>query len=223
MLEPTGMLPERPPQGGERWMVAGFAAGFVGLMVLALLEDYEPRKLSVIFVVLSWIPLLVIHEAGHAVVARACGWEVERVVIGFGRTWRTFLIGGTPVIFKTVPLSGYVLPRPRDLRSPRLKNSLIYAGGPGFEWIAALAVLFLTGPDVMFQPSEAIPVIAAQSFCVAAALGLVFNLVPHRIYSEGSESWSDGLGILASWKLPDRHFARRIKEPEEDGNQAEDG
>ena len=202
-------------------MLAVFAAGFVGLMGLALLENYEPRKLSAVFVMLCWIPLLVIHEAGHAVVARACGWEVERVVIGFGRTWRTFVIGGTPVIFKTVPLSGYVLPRPRDLQSPRLKNSLIYAGGPGFELIAALAVVLLTGPDVMFQPSEAILVIAAQSFCVAAALGLVLNLVPHRILSEGRQSWSDGLGILASWKLPDHHFACRIKDTEEDED--EDG
>ena len=183
-------------------------------MGMSVFEHYEPRKLGVIFVVFFWIPLLVIHEAGHAIVARLCGWEVERVVIGFGRTWLTRVIEGTPVIFKTVPLSGYVVPRPRDLQSPRLKNALIFAAGPAFELIAALIVIGIAGPVAIFQPSNAMPVIAAQSFCVAAALGLVFTLVPHTVSTERGESWSDGLGILMSFRLPDAYFAKLIREPE---------
>ena len=209
-------LPERSPQGAsERWIVAFFALGFFGLMAVSLFEHYQPQKLGVIFFLLFWIPLLVIHEAGHAVVARLCGWQVDRVVLGFGRTWWTRRVGGVPVEVKTIPLSGYVLPRPLDLRSPQLKNALIFAGGPVFELIAALAVIIVTGPAAMFSMSQEIPVIAAQSFCIAAALGLLFTLVPHTVSTERGESWSDGLGILMSFRLPDAYFAELIREPED--------
>lgn len=209
-------LPERAPEGAERWVIAIFTAGFAGMMGVSLFEDYEPRKLGVVFVLLFWMPLLVIHEAGHAIVARLCGWEVERVVIGYGRTRRTWVIGGVPVLFKTLPLSGYVLPRPRDLQSPQLKNALIYAGGPAFELAAALLVLAVSGPEVLFQPSIDVPVIAAQSFCLAAALGLVFTLVPHTVSTERGESWSDGMGILMSWRIPESDFARWIRDSKEE-------
>lgn len=207
-------LPERAPTGAERWLVAAFAAGFAGMLGLSLFEDYDPRKLGVIFVLIFWLPLLVIHEAGHAIVARLCGWEVDCVVIGYGRTRRTWVIGRVPVLFKTLPLSGYVLPRPRDLQSPRLKNALIYAGGPAFELAAALLLIGVTGPEILFQSSSALPVIAAQSFCIAAALGLIFTLVPHTVSTEHGESWSDGMGILMSGRLPDHHFARWIRDAE---------
>ena len=207
-------LPERAPEGAERWMVAMFAAGFAGMLGLSLFENYDPRKLGVVFVLLFWLPLLVIHEAGHAITARLCGWEVERMVIGYGRTRRTWVVGGVPVLFKTLPLSGYVLPRPRDLRSPRLKNALIYAGGPAFELLAALLVIGIAGPEILFQSSSLLPVIAAQSFCIAVALGLIFTLVPHTVSTERGESWSDGMGILMSGRLPDDHFARWIQDVE---------
>lgn len=206
-------LPDRAPHGSEQWIVSILSLAFVGLMGMGLMEDYEPRKLAVVLVLLFWAPLLVIHEAGHAVVARLCGWEVDRIVLGFGRTRWRLVVAGIPVEIKTLPLSGFVLPRPRDLQSPRLKNALIYAGGPGFELLAALLVIGLTGPSTFFQPSESLPVIAAQAFGLAAAMGLVFTLFPYRISEGRGESWSDGMGILASWKLPDPWFAMRITNP----------
>lgn len=216
MIDPTGMLPERSPEGNERWITAGIALVFMALMGMAVFENYEPRKLSVVFFLVFWIPLLVLHEAGHAMVSRLCGWQVDRVVIGFGRTVRTWLIGGIPVVLKTVPLSGYVLPRPMNLQSPRLKNTLIYAGGPGVELLAGLLVMMSVGPDTFFQPSGSIPIIAAQSFGAAVALGVITNLLPMTFASEGKINWNDGMGILMSLTLPDSYFARLIEEPEEE-------
>jgi hypothetical protein len=207
-------LPERSPQGGERWIAAIFSALFLLMMGLSLVEDYEPRKLGVVFALLFWVPLLIIHEAGHAIVAGLCGWEVERIVIGFGRTIARFKVAGVPVHLNAVPISGFILPRPRDLQSPRLKSTLIYAGGPFLECIAALVVVLLSGPEAMFQLSNSIPMIAAQSFCLVAALGLAFNLAPHTIRSQGGASWSDGLGILMSHRLPDAYFEDQIQDRE---------
>jgi membrane-associated protease RseP (regulator of RpoE activity) len=183
---------------------------------MALFEHYEPRKLSAVFFLVFWIPLLVLHEAGHALVARLCGWQVDQMVIGFGRTVRTWVIGGIPVELKTIPLSGYVLPRPRNLQSPRLKNTLIYAGGPGVELLAGLLVMLWVGPAVFFKLSDSIPVIAAQSFGAAVALGVITNLLPMTITSEGKINWNDGMGILMSRTLPDTYFSRLIDEPEEE-------
>ncbi|MDB6072121.1 MAG: rseP [Verrucomicrobiales bacterium] len=214
MSAPHNFLPERSPEGWEKGFIAILALGFLGLMGVNLMEDYEPRKLAIVFTILFWIPLLILHEFGHAVVARLCGWEVDGVVIGFGRTIARFNWSGTAVELKMVPLSGYVLPRPRNLRSPRLKNALIYAGGPGIELLAGLLVIAWLGPDVVFHRSEAMGVIAAQSFCVAAAIGLVFTLVPYNVESDsGGYVWSDGLGILMSAKLPDTYFQSRIRPP----------
>lgn len=216
MPPPPNFLPERSPEGWEKGFIAILALGFLGLLGMSLMEDYEPRKWAVVFTILFWIPLLVLHEAGHAIVARLCGWDVDVVVIGFGRTFAKLNWAGTPVELKTLPLSGFVMLRPRDLRSPRLKNALIYAGGPGIELLAALLVIFWLGSDVVFGRSEDMVVIAAQSFCVAVGMGLAFNLVPYHIENDdGSYTWSDGLGILMSAKLPDAWFQSRMRQSEE--------
>lgn len=215
-------LPDRAPQGSEKWIAAILSLAFAAMMGMALMEDYQPRNLAAVLVLLFWGPLLIIHEAGHAVVARLCGWEVDQIVLGFGRTRWRLMVAGIPVEIKTLPLSGFVLPRPRDLQSPRLKNALIYAGGPAFELLAALLIIGLIGPATFFQPSESLPVIAAQAFGLAAALGLVLTLVPYRISEVRGESWSDGLGIIASWKLPDPWFAVRISNPKFDDDDDDD-
>ncbi len=210
---------EKIPTAGERWMLTIVAAIFLGLLGAGLAEDFEPRKLAGLFVPLFWIPMLALHEAGHAVVARLCGWEVDRVVIGFGKTLKRFEIGGVPVLLKAFPISGYVLPRPRDLRSPRLKNSLIYAGGPGIEMLLLAAIVLAVGPDALLTLSDGVGMIAVQSLSVTILMGLFFTLIPHYTSSGGGKSWSDGMGILMSWRLPDEYFAhfRDQPVPEEEG------
>ena len=59
----------------------------------------------------------------------------------------------------------------------------------------------------MFSRTESISIVALQSFCIAAALGVVINLIPMTT-SEGS--WNDGMGILRSWTIPDEQFERWI-------------
>jgi len=204
--------PEKSPEGAaDRWIATLFAGAFVGLVAAGILDGFEPRKLSAVFIPALWVPLLVIHEFGHALVAKACGWRVERIVLGFGATLKRFHVGGARIDLKMFPISGYVLPRPTHLRRPQLRNALIYAGGPLLELLAILVVACAIGFDRLLSQSDSIPVIAAQSFCVAGLLGLFFTLWPHDTTSGGGVSWSDGKGILWSWKLPDAYFSKMLR------------
>ena len=58
---------------------------FTIMILLAIFEEYSAGRLSVILVLLFWIPMLVLHELGHAIAAHLLGWRVKEIVIGFGR------------------------------------------------------------------------------------------------------------------------------------------
>ncbi|MEO2139780.1 MAG: site-2 protease family protein, partial [Thermoleophilia bacterium] len=52
--------------------------------------------------------LVLVHEAGHMVVAKWCGMRVERFSIFFGRPWVRFRRGETEYGIGWLPLGGYV-------------------------------------------------------------------------------------------------------------------
>src|SRR5687768_2547042 len=123
--------PNRPFTPSERWIVVIFALVIFGLLIAEILTNYDPAKLSILLVVVFWIPLLALHEAGHALAAAVLGWYVGQVVIGMGRTLARFRLGSAVVDIRLFPIQGYVTCVPRNLVLPRLKSALIYFAGPG--------------------------------------------------------------------------------------------
>lgn len=194
-----------------------FAFIFVGLITAEIVRDFEVAKLSLPFFLISWVVLLVIHEFGHALMARAVGWKVDLISLGFGRIRRKTHILGMDIEIRTIPLSGFVRPRPLDLIAPQLKNFLIYAAGPGIEILLIIAIALLIGPSTLMNRSESIPLIATQSFCFAALFGAFFNLIPfpHR-NDDGTQSWSDGLGMILCWTQPDSYYGEQVDATSED-------
>ena len=201
--------PRRDPnlERGERHVVAAIAFFVFGMFALDVARDYQPLKLSVLFMVLVWAPLVAIHEAGHALVAAVLGWRVCRVVIGMGRALLRFGVYGVPVEVRLFPAGGYVLPAPRDLRHARLKSALVYFAGPGAELLVLAVVIAVIGRDALFTRSDDPAIIFAQSVAVVVALGVGVNLVP---LSAPEGGWTDGLGIVKSGFLPREHFERSI-------------
>jgi Zn-dependent protease len=196
-----------PKTRAEKDVAWFFYLTFGVLLLLAILDDWQPEKFSIFFFLISWVLLLVIHEFGHALMARALGWEVDLIAIGFGGVRKRTRILGMPVQWRSIPIGGFVRPRPRDLHFPRLKDFLIYAAGPGIELLLVLALLLALGSETLLTRAGSLTVLAAQSFCVAALMGVFFTLVPLPYRNEdGSSSWSDGLGMLLCWRLPDEHF-----------------
>src|SRR5262249_22987320 len=136
--------PQRGPlTPEEKWTGGIFLLIVLGLFTAEICTNFQPVKLSALFVLLFWIPLLALHEAGHAVVAALVGWYVGQVVIGMGRVVSRFRVGTAVVEIRLVPIEGFVRCVPRNLHYPRLKSAVIYFAGPGVELLLALAVLLL--------------------------------------------------------------------------------
>lgn len=204
--------PSRSPRTKNEWGILVILSFFFFVfLALELVQQFTIEKLSVPFFLLSYAVLLVIHELGHAIAARAVGWKVEKISIGFGPVLLGLSLGNCAIEFRFVPLSGYVLPKPRNLIAPRLKNFLIYAAGPGIELLLVLLLAILIGFEELTTRSKDVGLIAAQSFCLAALWGALFNLIPFPHRTTNGTSWSDGLGMILCWKLPDEWFLDRIK------------
>lgn len=194
---------------GERLGALSFGLVLVALALAELASDGDPRKLSVLFILLSWYPLLAIHELGHAVTAAALGWRVHEIVLGVGPQLAVLRVFGAPLRLRLIPAGGFVVPSPRSLSGARLRSALIFAAGPGAELLAAGLLVLAWGPGEVFSGTTSVAGIAVQSFGVAAVLGAAMNLWP----TSAAGGASDGLGILYSLGAPEEHFRYRIARP----------
>ena len=61
-----------------------------------------------LFIFLGFCLLIILHEAGHFVAAKATGMRVERFFLFFGPTLWSFKRGETEYGIKAIPLGGYV-------------------------------------------------------------------------------------------------------------------
>lgn len=216
--------PRREPQSrGEQTTVAVILLVFVVGMIFEIAQNYHPAKLSALLFVVFWMPLLVLHETGHALAAAIVRWRVFKMVIGMGNTVTESKVLGIPLTVKRYPIAGYVMtsPRPGHSRhSLRWKHALVYFAGPGIELLAAAIVLFVVGPGQLFSSAgDDTALIAAQTFALTATFGAVLNLIPMTMQGEdGQMSPNDGMGIIyALFASPEyyEHWMKQIEEPEE--------
>ena len=205
ILDPS---PRLPMTDGERLAMTVCGAVFLALFVIGFAQDWTPRKWGLLFMIVAWVPLLVIHELGHAFAAWSVGWRVSEIVIGYGREWKIFYWGETRVRLKVVPIEGYVLPSPGDLNGPRRKNAWVYFGGPGAEIVVVLILWWISGGQ-LFEPSDEIRMIALQGVAASAGLGLFYTLIPLPL----GGNVTDGLGMLMSSNLSDDDFQDRLAYP----------
>jgi regulator of sigma E protease len=109
-----------------------------------------------LYIFLGFSLLIVLHEGGHYVAAKATGMRVERFFLFFGPTLWSFKRGETEYGIKSIPLGGYVkitgmnpeeevLPEHEDRayhRQPVWKRIVVVAAGPAVNIVLAFAILF---------------------------------------------------------------------------------
>ncbi len=112
--------------------------------------------MSWFWVFVGFCLLIVLHEAGHYVAAKATGMRVERFFLFFGPTIWSFKRGETEYGVKSIPLGGYVkitgmtpeedIPPEVEHRSyyrqPVWKRIVVVAAGPAVNIVLAFAILF---------------------------------------------------------------------------------
>jgi regulator of sigma E protease len=147
--------------------------------------------------------LIVVHELGHFIAARAAGVTVERFSIGFGPRILKLKRGGTEYAISLVPLGGYVkmagqelsdAPRAGDtdpgafLAKPPGVRAVIVVAGPVMNFVWAVAVSFAV-VLVFGLPTLGGPVVGAVApGSPADSAGLVWG---DRIVSADGAAVSD--------------------------------
>ena len=140
--------------------------------------------------------LILLHEAGHFVAARAVGMPVARFSVGMGPRLWGFRWRGTEFVLGALPLGGYVLP---DLveaddyyRIPLWRRIVFALGGPlanlllalplflvlnvlrdGVSFHGALVAPFVQTAELCLRVLSAIPQLFRQPDAVSGVVGIV--------------------------------------------------
>ena len=109
-----------------------------------------------LYIFLGFSLLIVLHEGGHYVAAKATGMRVERFFLFFGPTIWSVKRGETEYGVKAIPIGGYVKitgMNPEEdvppehaenayFRKPVWKRIVVVAAGPAVNIVLAFAILF---------------------------------------------------------------------------------
>lgn len=169
--------------------------------------------------------IIVVHEAGHLLVAKAFGVRVMTFSVGFGKRLWGFRRGETEYRVSAVPLGGYVRlggespedvdpSDPREfLNKPRWQRVLVYLAGPAANVILAIlifAVLFMVGIEVMNFPDLPPVIGGVEAKSSAAQAGLQRGDRILTLKGEPVGSWQDVLlGVMGSPDKPVEMTLRR--------------
>jgi regulator of sigma E protease len=121
-----------------------------------------------LYIFLGFSLLIVLHEGGHFIAAKATGMRVERFFLFFGPTLWSFKRGETEYGIKSIPLGGYVKitgmnpeedvpPEHEDrayYRQPVWKRIVVVAAGPVVNIVLAFAILFCVYLVASQQPDQ---------------------------------------------------------------------
>jgi regulator of sigma E protease len=167
--------------------------------------------------------IIVVHEAGHLLVAKAFNVRVLTFSVGFGKRIWGVQRGETEYRVSVIPLGGYVrlggenpdetTDDPREfLNKPRWQRVLVYLAGPFANVVLALllfAGLFMVGIEVMNLPNMPPLIGGVEQGSSAAQAGLRRGDLIVAARGEAVDDWNDV--VLALMGSPDRPLPLTIR------------
>ena len=146
--------------------------------------------------------IILIHEAGHYLVARAYGFKVEEYFVGFGPKIWSFRRNDIEYGVKALPLGGYVKiagmnpyepVAPEDLHrsygaKPIRQRALVILAGPGSHFIVA-AILFASWLFFFGDPRTPTPYITSVETTLNGQVG-PGRRPPASSRATGSSAWA---------------------------------
>lgn len=169
-----------------------FVKAFVAYMDQVTLFD----ALALMLLSTTVVPFVVlIHEAGHALVAFALRRRVVELVVGDDAPLLTMRVGGFQLRLGAISGNGGAagLIRYDGARASPRATLAIALGGP----LASLAGAAGTGAAAVW----AWPDLLSVFFALATLAGLTCCVGTLRVRGDGPASWSDGVWVRAAWRV----------------------
>ena len=189
----------KPADRREKWLVLILVLVFLGGLSAELIQGNEPRKIATVFFLAWWLPLVLVHEIGHALMARLCGWHIARTVVGFGKVMYRGQLFSAPLEIRLFPIEGFVQMQAPNGKASRIKHALIYFAGPGIELLVFFSIVLMMGWANFFVIEDNYLKLIWQTLAYAALVGAVLNLIPTATITNEGETPNDGMGII--WSL----------------------
>jgi membrane-associated protease RseP (regulator of RpoE activity) len=156
------------------------------LVALAGLAIFVPGSRIPLAIVVGIVLMVMLHEAGHYIMAKRAGMKVTEFFLGFGPRLWSFRRGETEYGVKALPLGGYVrivgmsnleevdpADEPRTYRKGSYSNRLkVVLAGVTVNLLIAFALFFvvIVGRGVADGPSTTVNAVVANSAASAAGL-----------------------------------------------------
>ena len=127
------------------------------------------NTVGILIVVFAILAVIMIHEAGHFLMAKYFDFKATKFFLGFGPTLWSFNRGETEYGVKAIPAGGFVkivgmnpyeeIPPEDEPRSypnkPRWQRALVLLAGPATHWLVAFVLLVVTVMTIGIRTDEA--------------------------------------------------------------------
>jgi regulator of sigma E protease len=171
--------------------------------------------------------LILVHEAGHFLMAKKLGVKVDEFSLGFGPKLFSYVSGGTEYRLCAIPLGGYVKMAGDErgqckgapdeyFSKPLAARSLIILMGPVVNYLLAyvcFVLVFTVGYIDMEATQKAVPAVVGriQSSTPAEKAGFLAGDKIVKIDNASISHWSEMQEMIASAGTAELHFIVRRK------------
>jgi membrane-associated protease RseP (regulator of RpoE activity) len=167
-----------------------------GLLIL-LTDPYSRLGVFYLLVfaglVLS-IPLIILHEFSHALIAQALGFRVFAIHLGLGKVLLSRRFWGITWTVHLIPSSAVTLVSGPEMRRYRLRTFLIHLAGPAFHGL--LIALLLWIKSILGFSGTWYGLALWTNVCL-----LALNLFPYKTYATTGPTGTDGWAMLKAPRL----------------------
>jgi len=132
---------------------------------------------GVLLFIVAILVVVMVHEAGHFLVAKVFNFKATKFFLGFGPTVWSFTRGETEYGIKAIPAGGFVkivgmnpyeeiAPADRErsyFTKPRWQRALVLVAGSATHWPVAFLILLVTSMTLGFPTGKASTEVAAVS------------------------------------------------------------
>jgi tetratricopeptide (TPR) repeat protein len=154
--------------------------------------------------ILMWylwlIPLIFVHECGHALVGRLVGFRVFWISIGYGRQIFESHILGVNIRINSIPFGGTTALAARTFAALRLRLWLSIFAGPATHLVWLGACYLIWGADFFRDRVLSLHLLSSsapvETFIFANAFLLLINLFLKRPGGTRGLAYSDGYQLL---------------------------